>query len=93
MRTELVTDALGMAIIRRQPEKRAEDQGTVLHSESRRTVHVVDVRATPAEREPARLDGHCWGLPGDNAMMESVWVPCNSSCSTRTHGRPGMNLG
>ena len=32
-RTELVTDALGMAIIRRQPEKRAEDQRTVLHSE------------------------------------------------------------
>ena len=30
-----------MAIIRRQPEKRAEDQRTVLHSESRRTVHVV----------------------------------------------------
>ena len=62
MRTELVTDALGMAIIRRQPEKRAEDQRTVLHSESRRTVHVVDVRATPAEREPARLDGQPWGL-------------------------------
>jgi putative transposase len=33
MRTELVTDALGMAIIRRQPEKRADDQRTILHSD------------------------------------------------------------
>jgi hypothetical protein len=31
MRTELVTDALGMAIIRRQPEKRAAEARTVLH--------------------------------------------------------------
>ena len=33
MRTELVTDALGMAIIRRQPEKRPGDEQTVLHSD------------------------------------------------------------
>jgi HTH-like domain/Integrase core domain len=33
MRTELVTDALGMAIIRRRPEKRAEDARTILHSD------------------------------------------------------------
>jgi putative transposase len=33
MRTELVTDALGMAIIRRQPEKRADDARTILHSD------------------------------------------------------------
>jgi transposase InsO family protein len=33
MRTELVTDALGMAIIRRQPEKRPADAQTILHSD------------------------------------------------------------
>jgi putative transposase len=33
MRTELVTDALGMAIIRRQPEKRTDDARTILHSD------------------------------------------------------------
>jgi putative transposase len=60
MRTELVTDALGMAIIRRQPEKRAGDERTILHSGH--GAHVVGVRATPPEGEPARLDGHRWGL-------------------------------
>ena len=33
MRTELVTDALGMAIIRRQPEKQSSDERTILHSD------------------------------------------------------------
>src|SRR3954451_23628632 len=33
MRTELVTDALGMAIIRQQPEKRPADSRTILHSD------------------------------------------------------------
>ena len=33
MRTELVTDALGMAIIRRQPDKQPDDERTVLHSD------------------------------------------------------------
>jgi putative transposase len=33
MRTELVTDALGMAIIRRRPEKNADRKSTVLHSD------------------------------------------------------------
>jgi putative transposase len=33
MRTELVTDALGMAIIRRQPDKRPGDNRTILHSD------------------------------------------------------------
>jgi len=33
MRTELVTDALGMAIIRRQPDKRPDDDRTMLHSD------------------------------------------------------------
>jgi putative transposase len=34
MRTELVTDALGMAIIRRQPKEYGEGQRTILHSDS-----------------------------------------------------------
>jgi putative transposase len=33
MRTELATDALGMAIVRRQPEKRTADSRTILHSD------------------------------------------------------------
>ena len=33
IRTELVTDALGMAIIRRQPDKRPGDNRTILHSD------------------------------------------------------------
>jgi len=33
MRTELVTDALGMAIVRRRPQNRAGDQPTILHSD------------------------------------------------------------
>jgi transposase InsO family protein len=33
MRTELVTDALGMAIIRRQPNKQPGNEQTVLHSD------------------------------------------------------------
>ena len=33
MRTELVTDALGMAIVRRRPEKRTADARTILHSD------------------------------------------------------------
>jgi putative transposase len=32
MRTELVTGALGMAIIRRQPDKQPGDKQTILHS-------------------------------------------------------------
>jgi putative transposase len=33
MRTELVTDALGMAIVRRQPDKQSQDTGTIMHSD------------------------------------------------------------
>ena len=33
MRTELVTDALGMAIFRRQPERQIADEPTILHSD------------------------------------------------------------
>jgi putative transposase len=49
MRTELVTDALGMAIIRRRPEKRAEDARTILHSDhgSQYQCHSVSAAYTP----------------------------------------------
>jgi putative transposase len=33
MRTELVTDALGMTILRRQPDKQPGDKKTILHSD------------------------------------------------------------
>ena len=33
MRTELVTDALGMAVLRRQPDKQSGDNATILHSD------------------------------------------------------------
>jgi putative transposase len=33
MRTELVTDALGMAILRRPPDKRSSDDSTIHHSD------------------------------------------------------------
>ena len=54
MRTELVTDALGMAIIRRQPEKHSPARATVLH--------FLGIRATPPRRRNARFDGHRRGL-------------------------------
>jgi putative transposase len=33
MRTELVTDALGLAILRRQPEAKPDGSRTILHSD------------------------------------------------------------
>jgi putative transposase len=45
MRTELVTDALGMAVIRRQPDKHSADEKTILHSDhgSQYQCHLVNV--------------------------------------------------
>jgi HTH-like domain/Integrase core domain len=63
MRTELVTDALGMAIIRRQPQKSAADVRTILHSDHGSNIlPELSVRAAPTEGGPARLDGHRRGL-------------------------------
>jgi hypothetical protein len=53
MRTELVTDALGMAIIRRQPEKRAGDQRTILHSD------YAELCVKPRNRVLACAGGGC----------------------------------
>jgi putative transposase len=72
MRTELVTDALGMAIIRRRPAKEGADGQTVLHSDhgSQFTSWAFGKRL----REAGLLAsmgtiGDCY----DNAMMESFW--------------------
>jgi putative transposase len=72
MRTELVTDALGMAIIRRQPEKQAENARTVLHSDhgSQHTSWAFGQRLRAASLLASMgTVGDCY----DNAMMESFW--------------------
>jgi putative transposase len=72
MRTELVTDALGMAIIRRQPDKRPGDNRTILHSDHGcqytswafgQRLHTTGLLASMG------TIGDCY----DNAMMESFW--------------------
>ena len=72
MRTELVTDALGMAIIRRQPDKQSDDERTILHSDHGcqytswafgQRLHAVGLLASMG------TVGDCY----DNAMMESLW--------------------
>jgi putative transposase len=72
MRTELVTDALGMAIIRRQPDKQPEDARTVVHSDhgSQYTSWAFGQRLRAAGLLASTgTVGDCY----DNAMMESFW--------------------
>lgn len=72
MRTELVTDALGMAIIRRQPDKQPNEARTVLHSDhgSQYTSWAFGQRLRAANLLPSMgTVGDCF----DNAMMESFW--------------------
>ena len=72
MRTELVTDALGMAIIRRQPDKQPEDARTVVHSDhgSQYTSWAFGQRLRAAGLLASMgTVGDCY----DNAMMESFW--------------------
>jgi putative transposase len=72
MRTELVTDALGMAIMRRKPEKRLDDERTVLHSDhgSQYTSWAFGQRLQTAGMLASMgTVGDCH----DNAMMESFW--------------------
>jgi putative transposase len=69
MRTELVTDALGMAIIRRQPDKNGK---TILHSDhgSQCTSWAFGQRLRAADLLASMgTVGDCY----DNAMMESFW--------------------
>jgi putative transposase len=72
MRTDLVTDALGMAIIRRQPEKHAADTPTILHSDhgTQFTSWAFGQRLRAAGLLASMgTVGDCY----DNAMMESFW--------------------
>ena len=72
MRTELVTDALGMAIIRRQPDKRPGDNRTILHSDHgcqyTSWAFGQRLRASGLLASMGTV-GDCY----DNAMMESFW--------------------
>jgi putative transposase len=72
MRTELVTDALGMAILRRRPENRPADERTVPHSDhgSQYTSWAFGKRLRDAGLLASMgTIGDCY----DNAMMESFW--------------------
>lgn len=72
MRTELVTDALGMAIIRRQPDNNSSDRSTILHSDhgSQFTSWAFGQRLRAAGMLASMgTVGDCY----DNAMMESFW--------------------
>jgi putative transposase len=72
MRTELVTDALGMAIVRRQPDKRADGKSTILHSDhgAQYTSWAFGQRLRAAGLLASMgTVGDCY----DNSMMESFW--------------------
>jgi putative transposase len=72
MRTELVTDALGMAIIRRQPDHNSTGRSTILHSDhgSQFTSWAFGQRLRAAGMLASMgTVGDCY----DNAMMESFW--------------------
>jgi putative transposase len=74
MRTELVTDALGMAILRRQPDRQTGNgnRKTILHSDhgSQYTSWAFGQRLRTAGLLASMgTVGDCY----DNAMMESFW--------------------
>jgi len=58
MHTELVTDALGMAIIRRQPGKEPDTEQTILHSDHGSQYTSWAFGQTPAHRRATCLHGH-----------------------------------
>ena len=72
MRTELVTDALGITVIRRQPDKRAEGKSTILHSDhgAQYTSWAFRQRLRDAVLLASMgTVGDCY----DNSMIESFW--------------------
>ena len=72
MRTELVTDALGMAIVRRQPDKQPGNEPTVLHSDHgcQYTSWAFGQRLRAAGLLASMgTVGDCY----DNSMIESFW--------------------
>ena len=72
MRTELVLDALGMAILRRRAGRADADGGTILHSDhgTQFTSWAFGQRLRDAALLPSMgTIGDCY----DNSMMESLW--------------------
>ena len=72
MRTELVLDALGMAILRRRAGRADTGGGTILHSDhgTQFTSWAFGQRLRDAELLPSMgTIGDCY----DNSMMESLW--------------------
>ena len=72
MRTELVTDALGMAILRRYPSEKDAENPTIMHSDhgSQYTSWAWGKRLRDADLLSSMgTVGDCY----DNAMMESFW--------------------
>ena len=79
MRTELVTDALGMAIIRRRPEKQSPDAATIMHSDHGSQYSQYTSWAFGQRIRAAGLLGSMGSVGDcyDNAMMESFWGTIN----------------
>lgn len=57
IKTELVIDALGMAILRRPREERGRRQDDPTFG-PRDAIHILGLREATTRRRPARLDGH-----------------------------------
>ncbi|HEX2290288.1 MAG TPA: DDE-type integrase/transposase/recombinase, partial [Pseudonocardiaceae bacterium] len=81
MRTELVTDALGMAIIRRQPDKQPANEQTILHSDhgSQDTswtfdqrLHTAGLLASMGTVSDSLLTGQCWCCPSSATRRDVV---------------------
>jgi transposase InsO family protein len=87
MRTELVIDALGMAIIRRCPDR----QSTILHSDhgSQFTSWAFGRRLVDAGIVPSMGSiGDCY----DNAMIESFWGRMQTELLNRKRWKTRIEL-
>jgi putative transposase len=91
MRTELVTDALGMAIIRRQLDKQPGHMRTILHSDhgSQYTSWAFGQRLRTAGLLASMgTVGDCY----DNSMMESFWGTMQLELLDTKACRPATSL-
>ena len=80
----LVTNALAMAIAKRDPDQ------TVIHSD--RGTQFTSWTFTQRIRDAGLMPSvGRTGTALDNAMMESFWGGCRLSCSTADAGGPGSN--
>ena len=87
LRTELVLDALDMAIAQRHPTA-----GLVHHSDHGWAIHQPGVRQAPDRHRPGRLDGHRRRRL-DNAAPRASSPPWNANCLTGTTGQPARRCG